>query len=66
MIQRITSAEECLDFMGTFYEDPQFSDPMLSDKEQFQRNWPSFFCKIIGLPPLHQGGIGWKKLFDMV
>lgn len=49
MIQRITSAEECLDFMGTFYEDPQFSDPMLSDKEQFQRN----FAKAMEKPETH-------------
>lgn len=49
MIQRITSAEECLDFMGTFYEDPQFSDPMLSDKEQFQRN----FARAMEKPETH-------------
>lgn len=49
MIQRMTSVGECLDFMGTFYEDPQFSDPMLSDKEQFQRN----FARAMEKPETH-------------
>ena len=49
MIQPITSVGECLDFMGTFYEDPQFSDPMLSDKEQFQRN----FARAMEKPETH-------------
>ena len=49
MIQPITSVGECLDFMGTFYEDPQFSDPMLSDKEQFQGN----FARAMEKPETH-------------
>ena len=31
MIQTITSVGECLDFMCTFYEDPQFSATMLCE-----------------------------------
>lgn len=38
MIQNIKSIDECREFVIGFYEDPRFSDPMLTNEVQFQRN----------------------------
>lgn len=38
MIQIIKSVDECRKFVAGFHQDSQFSDPMLTKEEQFQRN----------------------------
>lgn len=38
MIEIIESIDECREFAEEFYGDPQFSDPMLTNEEQFQHN----------------------------
>lgn len=38
MIETIQTTDECLEFVSDFYADTQFSDPMLTNEEQFQRN----------------------------
>lgn len=38
MIEMLQSIHQCREFVGEFYADPQFSDPMLANAEQFQRN----------------------------
>ena len=38
MIRIIKSYDECRDFVGCFHDDPNFSDPMLSDEEQVHCN----------------------------
>lgn len=38
MIKMVQSADECREFAVEFYGDTQFSDPMLSNEEQFQHN----------------------------
>ena len=38
MIEMIQTIDECWEFVSDFYGDPQFSDPMLTNEEQFQCN----------------------------
>lgn len=38
MIYRITKYEDCREFVADFDQDPNFSDPMLTTKEQLRNN----------------------------
>lgn len=38
MIEMIQTLDECWEYVSDFYGDPQFSDPMLTNEEQFQCN----------------------------
>ncbi len=38
MIRPVTSLDECKEFAAQFYDDPDFSDPMLRTEQQLKRN----------------------------
>lgn len=49
MIQKIRSYDDCRDFVSTFRDDPNFSDPMLTNEEQLRNN----LIKSIEKPETH-------------
>lgn len=49
MIQKIRSYDDCRDFVSTFRDDPDFSDPMLTNEEQLRNN----LIKSIEKPETH-------------